>query len=109
MLSFETAGLGSRVLAALIDLLVLGGVLFLGNIAILLVASAGGGGTTDVVATVLLLLLVTGVLLGYPIAFESLWRGRTLGKAALGLRVVTTEGAPERFRHAAVRGFVGLF
>jgi hypothetical protein len=37
-----------------------------------------------------------------------LWRGRTPGKAALGLRVVTTEGAPIRFRHALVRGVLGL-
>ena len=29
--------------------------------------------------------------------------GRTVGKAALGLRVVTVEGAPVRFRHAAIR------
>jgi uncharacterized RDD family membrane protein YckC len=108
VLSFETAGLGSRVLATLIDLLIQGGILFLGSLALALLGAATGGGSFDVVATVLLLLLVTGVLLGYPIAFESLWRGRTPGKAALGLRVVTTEGAPVRFRHAAVRGFLGL-
>jgi uncharacterized RDD family membrane protein YckC len=108
VLSFETSGLGSRVLATLIDLVVQGGVLLLGSIALALLSASATGGTADVVATVLLLLLVTGVLLGYPIAFESLWRGRTPGKAALGLRVVTTEGAPVRFRHAAVRGFLGL-
>ena len=39
---------------------------------------------------------------------ETLWRGRTLGKAALGLRVVTVEGAPVRFRHAAIRATLGL-
>jgi len=61
-----------------------------------------------VLATVVLLVISTAVLLGYPVAFETLWRGRTPGKAALGLRVVTKEGAPVRFRHAAVRGFVGL-
>jgi uncharacterized RDD family membrane protein YckC len=108
VLSFETAGLGSRVLATLIDLAMQGGVLLLGSIALALLSASATGGTADVVATVLLLLLVTGVLLGYPIAFETLWRGRTPGKAALGLRVVTTEGAPVRFRHAAVRSFLGL-
>jgi hypothetical protein len=40
---------------------------------------------------------------------ESIWNGRTLGKAALGLRVVTVEGGPVRFRHAAIRGIFGLF
>jgi uncharacterized RDD family membrane protein YckC len=108
VLSFETAGLGSRVLATLIDLLIQGGILFLGSLALALLSAVADGGSFDVAATVLLLLLVTAVLLGYPIAFESLWRGRTPGKAVLGLRVVTTEGAPERFRHAAVRGFLGL-
>jgi hypothetical protein len=48
------------------------------------------------------------VLFIYPVAFETLWRGRTPGKAALGLRVVTVEGAPIRFRHAAIRAFLAL-
>src|SRR5205085_2319542 len=39
---------------------------------------------------------------------ETLWRGRTLGKAAMGLRVVTTEGGPVRFRHAAIRAALGM-
>ena len=39
---------------------------------------------------------------------EMLSRGRTLGKAAMGLRVVTVEGAPIRFRHAALRSMGGL-
>ena len=108
VLSFETAGLGSRVPAMLIDLAIQGGVLFLGSVALVLLTANTSGDTANVAATVVLLLLFTGVLLGYPIAFETLWRGRTPGKAALGLRVVTTEGAPVRFRHAAVRSFLGL-
>jgi RDD family len=39
---------------------------------------------------------------------ETLWRGRTIGKAVMGLRVVTVEGAPVRFRHALVRAALGL-
>lgn len=56
----------------------------------------------------LVLLLVFGVQLGYPIGFETFWSGRTPGKAALGLRVVTVEGAPVGFRHAAIRAALGL-
>ncbi len=56
--------------------------------------------------------LVVGflVLFGYPIGFETAWQGggRTPGKALLGLRVVTVEGAPVRFRHAAIRAALGL-
>lgn len=62
------------------------------------------------VATTLSLVLAFLVWFGYPIAFETAWSGggRTPGKAALGLRVVTVEGAPIRFRHAAIRAALGL-
>ena len=105
VLQFETAGLGSRLLAILIDLAIQSALLLVASIALIGLAGEEASATAGVVVV---LLLVTAVLLGYPIAFESLWRGRTPGKAALGLRVVTTDGAPVRFRHAAVRGFLTL-
>ena len=49
------------------------------------------------------------VFIGYPTAFETLSRGKTLGKLALGLRVVGDDGSPVRFRQAFVRALVGLF
>ncbi|HSJ44759.1 MAG TPA: RDD family protein, partial [Euzebyales bacterium] len=62
------------------------------------------------VAPTVSLVLTFVVWFGYPIAFETAWSGggRTPGKAALGLRVVTVEGAPVRFRHAAIRAALGL-
>jgi uncharacterized RDD family membrane protein YckC len=50
------------------------------------------------------------VWFGYPIAFETAWSGgsRTPGEAALGLRVVTVEGVPLHFRHAAIRAALRL-
>jgi uncharacterized RDD family membrane protein YckC len=39
---------------------------------------------------------------------ETWWRGRTIGKRALGLRAVTVEGTPITFRHAALRMMGGL-
>jgi hypothetical protein len=53
---------------------------------------------------------VTGfvaAIVGYPIACETLSRGRTPGKAALGLRVVAEDGGPVRFRQALVRALAG--
>jgi len=47
------------------------------------------------------------VIVGYPIACETLSRGRSLGKLALGLRVVADDGGPVRFRQALVRGLAG--
>lgn len=102
VLQFDTAGLGSRSLALLIDLAIQWG---LSTVAVIALLSGAGASATSGIAVVAVL---TVILLGYPIAFESLWRGRTPGKAVLGLRVVTTDGAPIRFRHAAVRGFLTL-
>jgi len=48
------------------------------------------------------------VFVGYPTAFETLSRGKTLGKLALGLRVVGDDGSPVRFRQAFVRALAGL-
>jgi uncharacterized RDD family membrane protein YckC len=48
------------------------------------------------------------VMVGYPTTFETLSRGKTLGKMALGLRVVGDDGSPERFRQALVRSLAGL-
>jgi hypothetical protein len=39
---------------------------------------------------------------------ETLTRGRSLGKMAVGLRVVRVDGGPIRFRHALVRGLAGF-
>lgn len=49
------------------------------------------------------------VLVGYPVAWETVTRGRTPGKALLGLRVVRDDGGPVRFRHALVRGLLAVF
>lgn len=49
------------------------------------------------------------VLFGYPIAMETFWHGRSLGKAALGLRVVRDDGSPERFRHSVARALLMPF
>ncbi|MGW3269812.1 RDD family protein [Streptomyces sp. NPDC001056] len=48
------------------------------------------------------------VPIGVPIAVETLSHGRSLGKMALGLRVVRDDGGPIRFRHALVRGAIGV-
>jgi uncharacterized RDD family membrane protein YckC len=104
-LAFEPAGVGSRALALALDLLVQGAALLL----LLFVVGLGAtGGLSQSVVTVIVVIAVFLIVLGYPIVSETLWDGRTLGKAAVGLRVRTREGAPIRFRHAAIRGILGL-
>ncbi|MEA2685495.1 MAG: hypothetical protein QOE93_690 [Actinomycetota bacterium] len=103
-LDLQPAGIGSRFIALLIDWVVQSLLLF----AVLLLGIGLSAGDAGGVGIALFFLLTFGVLFGYPIIMETLWRGRTLGKAAMGLRVVTTEGAPVRFRHAAIRSALGL-
>jgi uncharacterized RDD family membrane protein YckC len=105
-LDFEAAGVGSRALAFLIDSFIVMMMLLLLSLSVALAAPALGDFGTA--ATVVLIVTVFLLTFGYPVAFETLWRGRTPGKAALGLRVVTVEGAPVRFRHAVVRAALGL-
>lgn len=103
VLDFDTAGIASRGLARAIDV-VIQGILLLA-ILLLLTGVFGGEGWF---ALVLVILGVAFVVLGYPILCEVLMRGRSPGKAALGLRVVTVEGAPIAPRHAFVRSALGL-
>jgi uncharacterized RDD family membrane protein YckC len=107
-LEFQTANLGSRILAYLIDMAIVTVGILAGVFAVALLGQATDVVVPDWVALTIVLVLLPGWWLGYFVAFETLWRGRTLGKAALGLRVVTKEGAPVRFRHAAIRALLGL-
>lgn len=58
-------------------------------------------------AAVLIIFTVIA-LVGYPTVFETATRGKTLGKMALGLRVVSEDGSPERFRQALFRALSGV-
>jgi uncharacterized RDD family membrane protein YckC len=107
-LEFRTANLGSRILAYLLDMVIVALGILAGLLAVALIGQASDVVVPDWVALTVVLVLLPGWWLGYFIAFETLWRGRTPGKAALGLRVVTREGAPVRFRHAAIRALLGL-
>ena len=104
-LDLRPAALPSRLVAGAIDgalqlvlLLVLGGL-----------AGAVSSRASDAAGAALGIVVLVVVLLGYPIAFETLLRGRTPGKAAMGLRVVRDDGGPIGFRQALVRGLAGGF
>jgi uncharacterized RDD family membrane protein YckC len=106
VLEFETAGIASRALAKLIDLVILGLLLSLVLMFVGLVSVAAGESTAfSVIVSVIAGFLA---LFGYWCGLETWMRGRTVGKAALGLRVVTVEGGPIRFRHAFLRAVGGI-
>jgi uncharacterized RDD family membrane protein YckC len=93
-----------RTLAHLIDMCLQGAALLI--IAIIIVVA--GSGLDDAAAGAVFITAFVAVLVGYPVAFETLSRGHTPGKLALGLRVVAEDGGPVRFRQALVRGLAGL-
>jgi uncharacterized RDD family membrane protein YckC len=98
--AIETAGLGSRMGAALIDLTIQGFVIML----LLLGAGWVSGFALPLIkewsawaqALGAALLILVGVTIthGYYFLFEWLWDGQTPGKRWLGLRVVQTSGMP---------------
>jgi uncharacterized RDD family membrane protein YckC len=55
------------------------------------------------------LTLVVACVVGLPLAWETVSRGRSLGKLAFGLRVVRDDGGAIRLRHALVRVLLGVF
>jgi uncharacterized RDD family membrane protein YckC len=98
------ARLPSRAIALLLDCLVMvaPGFLIVGLVrAILGRVDAALGQAALTVGTVL-------IFVGYPVLCETFLRGRTVGKSALGLRVVREDGGPLRARHAFTRALVGL-
>lgn len=58
--------------------------------------------------TALVIFFTVLALVGYPAIFETATRGRTLGKMAMGLRVVSDDGGPERFRQALFRALASV-
>lgn len=108
-LDVRAARIGSRVLALLFDVLAQAALLLtlsmsvgvaLLNVPDGLVDGALAGG----LATVGLIL----VLVGYPVLCERFNHGRTLGKMAVGLRVVSADGAPVAARQSLIRALVGV-
>ncbi|MFE3743491.1 RDD family protein [Streptomyces sp. NPDC059134] len=104
VLGLRPARLPSRALATAIDLAVAGAAYLLVTVGIVL--SAGSLDEAAVAALAVGSFLL--VLVGGPIAVETLSHGRSLGKMACGLRVVRDDGGPIRFRHALVRGAMGV-
>lgn len=105
VLDLRTAGVPSRLLATLLDVVVQMVALFL----LLLLVGVTSQWSSPAIAAGLLITVMLLVYLGYPVLMETLLRGRTLGKMALGLRVVRDDGGPIGFRHAVTRGLLGLF
>jgi uncharacterized RDD family membrane protein YckC len=98
LLDLRPARIPTRMLATMVDLLIMGGATYLYGY---IVNTVGGSAARQGAVTIAGGLVV---LFGYPIGMETVTRGRTVGAYALGLRVVRDDGGAIRFRQALLRG-----
>jgi uncharacterized membrane protein SpoIIM required for sporulation/uncharacterized RDD family membrane protein YckC len=109
ILSYTVAGIGSRVYAGFIDLLVCVGLLIGISLATAMLQARFGMmriGAATAWATALLGLAAFGVFWGYYVVCEWLFDGQTLGKRHLGLRVVRDGGYSVGFAASAIRNIM---
>jgi|GEM_PF-6282461 len=103
-LNFRGAGIGSRILARAVDIALQLILLILFGIVAGLVGLIGSFRS----AQILYILLYILIIFGYPAVFESRYKGKTLGKKILGIKVITLSGEPLSFSKASLRSLIGL-
>jgi uncharacterized RDD family membrane protein YckC len=100
---YQVAGLGTRAIAQVLDILIILGILT----AVYFVAAA----FAVVGSAAAVLVFVIGafvVIFGYFWVSESLWSGQTIGKKAFRLRAVGDRGEPLTFMQAGIRNIVRI-
>jgi uncharacterized RDD family membrane protein YckC len=102
---YQVAGLGTRAIAQLLDLLILSAILVA-----LLVAGAAAGDLfgSEIVADLIWILGTFVVVFGYFWVSEAMWSGQTIGKKAFRLRAVGDRGEPLTFVQAGIRNVVRI-
>ncbi|MEV7972729.1 RDD family protein [Cellulomonas sp. NPDC089187] len=94
----------TRALGGVIDVVVTA----LAYVLVLLGFLAIGGGIGEDGTRILSVVLIVLFFVVVPTTVETLTRGRSLGKLAVGIRIVRDDGGPVRFRQALVRALVGV-
>jgi uncharacterized RDD family membrane protein YckC len=101
ILTYRLAGIGSRILAQVLDVM-------------LIIAVLVGVGTLAAFVSALESNIANGIIMMssflvpflYFILFEWLWNGQTIGKKAAGLRVRMDDGTPVTFTAALTRNLI---
>jgi uncharacterized RDD family membrane protein YckC len=106
VLEVPCARFPSRLLALALDLLIQ--VILLFVLFLIVGLAISNDAATSATAGAIALTVTILIIVGYPVLWETLTRGGTPGKFALGLRVVSDDGGPERFRQALVRGLAAV-
>jgi len=110
-LRFETAGVGSRVGAQLIDvsiLAVVNGAIFLGAFFLLDAMTEAWRDRLQEYAFAIMILLFAATNGGYFLVGEYVGNGRTIGKRAMSIRVIQENGRPLSFLSSAIRNALRL-
>jgi uncharacterized RDD family membrane protein YckC len=104
VLDVQIAQLPVRAVSALIDIIVM----FVGYVLGLMLWAATLTEFDDALTAAFLIIFTVLTFVGYPLAFETTTRGRSIGKIVMGLRVVSDDGGPERFRQALFRALASV-
>jgi uncharacterized RDD family membrane protein YckC len=104
VLDVQIAQLPVRALSAIIDVTVV----FIAYIIGAILWAATLTQLDPALSAAILIIFTVLTIVGYPAVFEAATRGRSLGKMAMGLRVVSDDGGPERFRQALFRSLAGV-
>ena len=104
VVDLRLAKLPSRTLAFIIDL----SLQIIALVALTFLLGSTSAFADQVLTVVMFFVATIAVIVGYPVATETLTHGRTVGKLAIGLRVVRDDGGAIRFRHALARGLVAV-
>jgi uncharacterized RDD family membrane protein YckC len=107
-ISYELAGVGNRILAALLDFafivlitigLAIGAFLLIQGLVLV-------PGVASIASALLIVFLGLVVPFSYWVVLEAVWNGQTLGKRMVGIRVLRDDGAPVGFFAVATRGIL---
>jgi len=101
---YQVAGLATRGIAQILDLLILAGVLF----AVYFFALFEVGLGQDTLGGLIAIIGSFVVIFGYHWACEAFWSGQTIGKRVFRLRAVGDRGEPLTFAQAGIRNIVRL-
>lgn len=103
-LDLPAASVGLRILSGIIDYLIVMALVFGLSMATTVLTAQ----LDDALGAAVMLLAVVAAYVGYPVTMETLTRGRTVGKMAVGTRTVRDDAGPITFRHALARALVGV-
>lgn len=115
-LEYSVAGIGSRFVAALLDMLIIGGFLLLEFLVLVMIGAAAAtspassrlGETSGKWFVAFVIFINFAIFWGYFALFEAYWKGQTPGKRVMKLRVIKDSGRQITFFEALARNLLRI-